>query len=375
MGKNICKKNSINKVVVLAIILSITFVFSACEYNTKTYDYIVYDFLGTTCYIEINSKGGIAVDRQIDSCFNQIESELANVSAKFSTEDKNSFVSKYNSLKFGESVEVDSEFSFVFTKAKEIYSETQGAFNPAVKLLTDLWGFSKRHSQNEYMPTYPYDREREADGSFSLPQEKYIQGFLALSDFSECNLEGNILSKNCNDIIIDDITYSQQIDLSSIVKGYAGDKVKEIIDSYNFTSYYFSIGTSSMYLAEKLNGSDYDLGITDPNSPNGKPIDVVKVNNLSVSTSGTYQNCYTYNNVLYHHIINSKTGESANTDIESISVFLDSGMVADALTTAILVMGREKGEEFLQSKGIKYIIISNGQVIKNQFSWDDGKFF
>lgn len=367
MNKNKFNKNYIIKAFCLAFSLCLLLSFCGCQKVNQIYDKVFFDFLGTTVYVELNiSEFSFNNSKKAENCFNKISTCLTEISNKFSTEKEDSLVYKYNQLQKGEFIEVDQTFKEVFLKAKEIYSLTGGAFNPAVKSLVDLWGFSKRHQQENYLPCYNYDRNRNADGSFPLPNEEYITAFSSLANFSLCQLEENRLIKNCDLVVVDNVSYLQQIDLSGVVKGYATDKIKGIIEECGYDSFYLSVGTSSMFLSKKTDNTPYTLGITDPQKVNGSPITTVSVENKFVSTSGYYQNYYRVNDLVYSHVINGETGYPVSDEIASVTVFCENGLLADGYTTAVMVMGREKGENFLKTEGVDYILITrDGQIVSN----------
>ncbi len=358
--------NVIKMKITLVFLACFCFVFcNGCSVNNIEKDRLYFDFFGTTVYVNIYDTGGFFWQKQTaEKCFDEIENVLTDLSRDFSCESEDSFVYMFNNLSSGESISVNEEYKSVFNLAKSVYEETDGAFNPAVKYLVDLWGFSKRHSEIEFVKKENYDRDRNVDGSFNLPNSEYITAFKSLADFSKVSLENGYLIKNCESVTVNGITYNQKIDLSGIVKGYASEKIKDIIESYGYKHFYLSIGTSSMYLSTNLSNEPFDLGITDPKNPSGAPNKSIKVKDAFVSTSGTYQNCYTLSGKTYHHIINSKTGEPCETDILSATIVSSSGALSDALSTAVMVMGADEAKEFLDSNEqvISYVLICNDAV-------------
>lgn len=360
MDKNVL---FIKRIFIITFVFCFIFCFVGCSKNNVESERLYFDFLGTTVYVNIQDTGPFFWDKQkTEKCFNEIDSALKSISSEFSKENQTSVIAKFNSLQLGESVEVSQSFQTVFGLAKEYYQATDGAFNPLVSLLVDLWGFSKRHLEVEFVAKKPYDRERNADGSFNLPNSAYVRAFTSLCDFSKIEIvEGNI-TQNLSTTVGGE-TYLSQLDLSGIVKGYASEKITEIISSYGFCHFYTSIGTSSMYLSSNLDGSAFNLGITNPNDPLGKPIKDIVVKDRYVSTSGVYQNCYSLDGKNYHHIIDAKIGAPSETDILSATIIANSGERADALSTAVMVMGSQKALEFFESSAdIGYVLICKDKI-------------
>ena len=342
--------------------------FTGCNKTTRTFDRVYFDFLGTTVYLEIHATNRFPWQKDgIDQCFETVGERLDEISSTFSVEDEGSFVCKFNELNKGESIEVSEDFLRVFNLAVETYDETMGAFNPAVKPLVDLWGFSKKYQLSTYSPTFNFDRVRNEDGSFSPPKQEYVDAFLLLSDFSTISVEETIITKNAESVTVDGVNYRQQIDLSGVAKGYAGDEIARILKDCGYDRFYVSIGTSSMYLSKNAEGSAYKVGLTDPLEPDAPSKDFISVCSGGVSTSGVYQNCYYVDGRRFHHIIDGKTGRPSETDVLSATVWYSddcfSSAKADALSTAFVVMGSEEAREYAENNGWNYAIVTNDEVI------------
>ncbi len=366
MLKNIKKKITTAFRFFIASIVMLT-ALGGCSTQKTANERVYLDFMGAPTVVVINCSADFFWQKnKLEKCFDEIGAELDSLSAKFSAEDENSVVSKFNVLSCGESLSVDDEFAYVFGLARDVYEKTDGCFDPAVKNLVDLWGFSKRYQQTDYEKTQIFDRDRNDDGSFPLPDQEFVDAFLSLADFSSITLSGNVMTKTCPSVSVQGVTFLQEIDLSGIVKGYASQKISEIVASFGYESFYVSVGTSSMFLSENADGEAWTLGITDPNNQSGAAICSIKVKNSYVSTSGTYENCYTLDGVTYHHIISAKTGAPAETDILSATILCDNGAVADALSTAVVAMGSEKALSFLASAGVQYLLITDGgEILSN----------
>lgn len=255
--------------------------------------------------------------------------------------------------------------------AKEMYLATNGAFNPAVYRLVDLWGFSSR--TYGYNGKLPYDRTWQKGNGYPLPEQKYIDAFSAdaFTDFSDTAVkltESNgeyFVTKSVADAVVDGVAYSQWIDLGGIAKGYAVDLIRQYLDEQGVIEYYADAGSSSSAF-----GMESGLTIPDPFSPLaelGYPDAVFGFNigRSSVSTSGQYIRKYTTDGVEYAHIIDGKTGAPAQTGVKTVTVVApkDSPWAgkSDCLTTALTVMGRDGIVElmngYLKDNGITVVVI------------------
>ena len=294
------------------------------------------------------------------------KNELSEAEKTFSTEIAKSDVAKFNALKSGESVEVSKETYELIEEAKRLNAASDGAFDPTVFRLVDLWGFSARFDER-YVKTEPYDRERVAGGALPLPDEKYVDAFKDLADLSsvEAESEGEkyYLKKNALSVTVDGEAYDQQIDLSALAKGYLCDRLKKILFENGVKEYYLSLGSSSIYLGER-NGGKWDLELVDPSSESRASFSKIPLSNVFVSTSGTYEKAYTFEGKKYHHIIDGRTGAPFETDLLSVAVIGGNGLFSDALSTALVALGSEKAlEKIGVTEGYDFVLVTeSGKV-------------
>lgn len=276
-------------------------------------------------------------------------------------------VKNYNALKPGESAEVSFETFAVIEKCKTLDSVSSGAFNPCVKNLSDLWGFTSRFYSGNYEKAKKYDRAYNSVGGFEDPEQKYIEAFITLSDFSSLKakvVDGKyFLEKTCPSVIVDGEEYFQQIDLSAVAKGYAADKIQPLLSSL-VGDYYISFGGSSMYLGEN-GGGDWDLKVTDPSSRTHSSLGTVKVKNSFVSTAGVYERkYYTESGELRHHIIDAATGKPAETDVLSVTLIGNDCAFSDGLSTALVAKGSAASLDYLENQSeYSYIVVTRDNRI------------
>lgn len=294
----------------------------------------------------------------------------------FSTEE-DSQISAYNTVIGQKSIKIDEDFYYLTTIFKELYSKTDGAVNPQVKLSVDLWGFSKRYKEPNYLPEKIFDRKRNEDGSFPLPEKEYIEGFKKLADFSKTvpekkTVQGDIqktelyIHKSDLSVTIDNQTYYSALDYSSAVKGYFCDEAKKIFARFGVKNYYISAGGSSMYLSEN-NAAEWNLKIINPFSASRDALISLPVSDKFVSTSGTYENYYELGGVRYSHIIDPKTGCPAQSKIVSATVIGENGAYTDALSTALINLD-DKAADFMSGMPYDYVLITeDGKVLSNVY--------
>ncbi|MBR5916624.1 MAG: FAD:protein FMN transferase [Lachnospiraceae bacterium] len=222
-------------------------------------------------------------------------------------------------------VDVSKDTYYLFERALEFCDETNGAVDITIAPLLDLWGFTHDSKGNALADKKPSDLE--------------IRQALKKVNYKKVKLyDGNRVKINESGV---------QTDLGFIAKGFVADKLKEYLVENNVESAIISLGGNVVVIGSKPDGSDYKIGIKDPNNPEGI-IDSISVSDKSVVTSGTYERFVEYDGVKYHHIINTNTGYPVKTDVKSVTIISDSSLEGDALSTICLILGEEKSKDILE---------------------------
>ncbi|MCH5151642.1 MAG: FAD:protein FMN transferase [Clostridiales bacterium] len=301
-------------------------------------------------------------------------------------------VYRYNVAKQYETVEISYDTYRMLELAREMYDDTNGAFNPAVYRLVDLWGFSSRvYTYRNYGETY--DRKWSEEGfSYPLPEEKYIDAFSdpMFTNFSQDAVtlekkEGKyFVTKNVSPAVVDGESLEQWIDLGGIAKGYAVDLARQMIAKSSIDRYYVNAGSSSI-----VTGLGRDGGKTNLNMENAfasyTNLLQVQIGKSSVSTSGQNMRRYSVDGVDYAHIIDGATGAPAQTGVKSVMVVVPEekgefwATKGDCLTTALTVMGRDAIVDFvngyLKDNDIKIVVqyqtLDNRMQLLSNFSEEE----
>ena len=222
-------------------------------------------------------------------------------------------------------VDVSDDTYYVFERALEFCDETKGAVDITIAPLVDIWGFTHNMSGNSSADRKPTDLE--------------IRQALKKVNYKRVKLyEGNRVKFNDSNV---------QVDLGFIAKGFVADKLKEYLVEKGVKSAIISLGGNVVVIGSKPDGNDYNIGIKDPDNPEGI-IDSISVSDKSVVTSGTYERYVEYDGVKYHHILNTNTGYPVKTDVKSVTVISDSSLEGDALSTICLILGEEKSKDILE---------------------------
>jgi thiamine biosynthesis lipoprotein len=137
-----------------------------------------------------------------------------------------------------------------------------------------------------------------------------------------------------------------RIDLGGIAKGYTSAKVTELLRDYGVTSALLNLGGNVQTLGEKTDGSLWSVAIQAPDGENLAGI--LHTADKAVITSGGYERYFEEDGTTYHHILDPQTGYPAQNGLVSVTIVTEDGTMADALSTALYVMGTEKAVAYLQ---------------------------
>lgn len=144
-----------------------------------------------------------------------------------------------------------------------------------------------------------------------------------------------------------------KLDLGSVAKGYAADCAVEKLRQCGVQSAILSLGGNVQTLGKKPDGSDWRVSVADPLHPDGTVCDLL-VGETAVVTSGSYQRSFTENGKTYHHILDPATGMPAQSGLLSVTVVCADGATADGLSTALFVLGLERGTALWKTGGIAF---------------------
>ena len=222
------------------------------------------------------------------------------------------------------------------------YSElTDGAIDITIAPVKDLWDFSST--------------DKDADIS-DLPNEQLLSDALSHVDYRVIQYDPDACTVTLTDP-------EAQIDLGFIAKGYIADKVKEYLVSRNITSATINLGGNVLTIGSKPDGTPFKIGIQKPFETD-TAIDVVSVSGQSVVTSGIYERYFQIGDVIYHHILDPKTGYPVSNDLLSVTIISDSSMEGDALSTTCLMLGLNDARTLVEGMdGIKAIFITKDYSI------------
>ena len=239
--------------------------------------------------------------------------EVERLDALLSTGSAESEVSRINASGEGD---LSEDTEKILSEGLTIWKQTGGLFDVTIYPLMQLWGF----------PT----------GNYHVPTEEELKQTMSLVDSSEVILDGNHVT----------LGEKQKMDLGGIAKGYTSNRIMEIFQEYGVTSAMVSLGGNVQTLGKKPDGTDWQVGIQNPDNVQGDLLGAVAVQDQAVITSGGYERYFEENGQTYIHILDPRTGCPAESGLASVTIVSSNGMLADALSTSLYIMGLDKAEAY-----------------------------
>ncbi len=291
--------------------------------------------MGTTWHVTVaNPPHGL--DRQ--ALASDIRGILSFVDARMSTWRRDSEVTLYNNRPRGAPTPISGETAAVITESLRISRLSSGAFDPTIGPAVRLWGFGP---------------DGAADG---LPSQGAVDDALARTGARHVRLSPGL------PVISKDLV-GLEVDLSGIAKGFGVDQVSQRLSARGLRNHLVEVGGELRASGFRAEGASWRIGVDKP-TPGAPSVQrVIAMREGAVATSGVYRNFFEQNDALYSHVIDPRTGRPIKHPLASVTVIAPSCMEADALSTAMMVMGPEAGHAFARRLGVAAIfLVKEGHV-------------
>lgn len=261
--------------------------------------------------------------------------------AKFSRTIETSEIAQINAAS-GAPVEVSDDTVTLIKKGIYYCDMSDGAFDITIGSVTSLWDFKA----NEPVPPAP---EVLAEAATHV-------------NYRKISIDGNTVR------LLDP---AAKLDLGAIAKGYIADRIKEYLRSKGVRHALINLGGNVLAIGGKQSGSPFNIGVQKPFDEGGEPITSVRIKNKSIVTSGTYQRYFEKDGALYHHILNSSSGNPCNNGLNSVTIITDSSLTADALSTTCFLLGPEAGMKLInQLDNVDAIFIDTNNELTFSRNYD-----
>lgn len=320
---------------------------TACQ-NSDENKKVSKDIFAMDTYMTVTAYG-----KNAENGVNKAVDEINRLETVLSAEKQESDIYKLNETGSGT---LSTDTKDIVSKALEINKTTNGAFDISIYPLMVKWGFTTQ--------------------KYNVPSKNEISKLLKDVDSSKIIFDeksGNIKLKE-----------NMKIDLGGIAKGYTSSRVMQIFKEHGVTSGLVSLGGNVQALGTKTDGTAWQIAIENPDKSSDY-IGVVSVKDKAVITSGGYERYFEKNGKTYHHILDPETGYPAESGLKSVTIVSDDGTLADALSTSLFVMGKEKALDYWREHKNEFdtvlvedngdITITGGleKIFKSNFKFDTVK--
>lgn len=280
--------------------------------------------MGTTWSVNLHS---LPAGTNVANLKQRLQKRLDQINALMSTYDPTSEVSRFNIQTSSDWIAISAETAQVVELALQISELTDGAFDISVGPLVELWGFgaAKRAEQ--------------------IPNNTQIEEQLAKVGYQKLQLRRQpaALKKQHPQL---------RIDLSAIAKGYAVDVLAELLNQQGIDNYLVEIGGELQISGQRTDKTPWRIAIEKPLEGTREVATIFALTDTALATSGNYRNYFVENGQRYVHTLNPVSGQPIRHKLASVTVLDPNCARADALATALMVMGEERGRLLVEKKGI-----------------------
>jgi len=282
-------------------------------------------------YCDADDAQRAAIQSEITALFVKIDNELSNWNSQ-------SWVSRFNRNETLDAVAVPAHAAAVLQQALQIAAQSDGALDPTVSPLIELWGFGS--SKDWVGPPL----------SFEIEQTLEHCGYTKLN----FDAAQRLLRKQVPDL---------QLNLSAVAKGYAVDQVAVVLAGQGIEDYLINIGGEVRASGARPDGSAWKVRIAAPQSDGVVSASAVILREGAIATSGHSQRFFKYKGQRYAHIIDPRSGRPVESQLRSVSVRAPSCAQADGLATACCVFGRDAGMALIESlDGVEALFYVEGEA-------------
>lgn len=259
--------------------------------------------------------------------------EIHRLDALFSTGNAQSEVAVLNQEKEGV---LSEDYAYLLDCSMELFEKTDGIFDITIYPIMRAWGFTTKE--------------------YRVPTEDELTQLLSFVDTSKLVYDGEMKH----------LTLPQQteIDFGGIAKGYTSTRVAQLMKEQGIESAILNLGGNVQTVGNKTDGSKWKIAIKSPYE-SIPYLGVLAIDEKAVITSGGYERYFEENGETYHHIIDTRTGHPAQSGLVSVTIVCEDGTLADGLSTALYVMGKEDAITFWKahSEEFDFVLCEEGSKL------------
>ncbi len=254
----------------------------------------------------------------------EVENILADVDRQFSTYRSDSDIERFNNLPANHCQKMPAPILELIRVGEQLSSQSDGSYDLTVEPLLNLWGFG------------PQAREEKVPSAEALAEVQQRVGHRHL------RIDGDQL---CKDAAV-------EVDFNSIAAGYAVDTIAAELEALGIHDYLAEATGELKAVGKKLDGSPWRIALEEPRDDQQVAERIIAVDGYGVSTSGDYRNYFEQGGRRYSHTFDARTGTPVLHTLASVTVIHPSALMADGLSTLLLILGPERGWDYAQMHDI-----------------------
>lgn len=256
---------------------------------------------------------------------NESIAAIKELESLWSVNDKTSDIYRVNTS--SAAVKVDSETAELLSFALEMYRDTNGVLDITLYPVLREWGFTT--------------------GNYTVPSADIISEKLKHVGADKVRLNNNTVST----------PEGVMVDFGSVAKGKTGDRIAEIMRENGVDSALMDLGGNIQAVGRKTNGNKWKVGLKNPYSEDY--FAVLEIEDCAVITSGGYERYFEQDGETYWHILDPKTGRPAKNGLISVTIIGKKGLLCDALSTALFVMGENSAVNYWRThKDFEFVMVT-----------------
>lgn len=286
--------------------------------------------MGTSWSVKVISPSALSLEQGVALELN-LQRALDQVNAAMSTWLDDSELSAFNQHASVEPFPLSAETFAVLVAAQEVSQQSGGAFDVTIAPVVEAWGFG-------------------VDDPLRGPTDAEAAILMAAVGMEKLLLdpESTAVSKTHPELTVD---------LSAIAKGYGVDAVAQAVEEAGYSEYMVEVGGEIRAAGENARGVFWQIGIEQPDAERGALHSILPLDNIGLATSGDYRNYIEQDGVRISHTIDARSGQPITHTLASVSVLHASAMRADALATAISVLGPQEGHALAESMNLPVLML------------------
>jgi thiamine biosynthesis lipoprotein len=277
--------------------------------------------MGSTYSIKYVRHAGLPAPADVRA---EVEKILAEVDRQMSTYRSDSDIERFNALPANRCQAMPASILELVRVGEQLSVQSEGSYDLTVEPLLNLWGFGPQ-ARGEKVPT----AEALAEARKRVGHQHLL-------------IDGDQL---CKDAAV-------EVDFNSIAAGYAVDTIAARLEAMGIRDYLAEATGELKASGRKADGSPWRIALEEPRDDRQVAERVIVVDGYGLSTSGDYRNYFEQDGQRFSHTFDARTGSPVSHNLASVTVIHPSALMADGLSTLLLILGPERGWDYAEKHDI-----------------------